>query len=134
MTGYGTVKDAVKVIKEGAYDYIQKPFNTDTLYSVVRRALGVNNGKIIFESRAMKEVLVKAYKVAEVDATVLVLGEIGVGKEVISRFIHENSTRAHMPFVAVNCAALPENLLESELFGYEKWAFTGAMSRKPGKF
>lgn len=134
MTGYGTVQDAVKVIKEGAYDYIQKPFNTDTLYSVVKRALGVNGGKIIFTSRAMKDVLQKAQRVAGSDATVLVLGESGVGKEVISRFIHENSDRAHMPFVAVNCAALPENLLESELFGYEKGAFTGAMSRKPGKF
>ncbi len=134
MTGYGTVQDAVKVMKEGAYDYIQKPFNTDTLYSVVRRALGVNNGKIVFASRAMKEVLVKAERVAGSDATVLVLGESGVGKEVIAKFIHENSGRAHMPFVAVNCAALPENLLESELFGYEKGAFTGAMTRKPGKF
>jgi two-component system response regulator FlrC len=75
MTGYGTVKDAVQVIKEGAYDYIQKPFNTDMLYSVVRRALGVNNGKIIFTSRAMKEVLQKAQRVAGSDATVLVLGE-----------------------------------------------------------
>lgn len=134
MTGYGTVQDAVKVMKEGAYDYIQKPFNTDTLYNVVRRALGVNNGKIVFASRAMKEVLVRAGRVAGSDATVLVLGESGVGKEVISKFIHENSGRAHMPFVAVNCAALPENLLESELFGYEKGAFTGAMVRKPGKF
>ncbi|MHB8111161.1 MAG: sigma-54-dependent transcriptional regulator [Syntrophorhabdaceae bacterium] len=134
MTGYGTVQDAVKVIKEGAYDYIQKPFNTDTLYCVVKRALGVNNGKIIFASREMKEVLVKAQRVARSDATVLVLGESGVGKEVISKFIHENSGRSHMPFVAVNCAALPENLLESELFGYEKGAFTGAMQRKPGKF
>ncbi|HNT44669.1 MAG TPA: response regulator, partial [Syntrophorhabdaceae bacterium] len=124
MTGYGTVKDAVQVIKEGAYDYIQKPFNTDTLYSVVQRALGVNNGKIVFVSRAMKEVLQKAQRVAGSDATVLVLGESGVGKEVVSKFIHENSGRAHMPFVAVNCAALPENLLESELFGYEKGAFT----------
>lgn len=134
MTGYGTVQDAVKVIKEGAYDYIQKPFNTDMLYSVVRRALGVNNGKIVLASREMKEVLQKAQRVAGSDATVLVLGESGVGKEVVSKFIHENSGRAHMPFVAVNCAALPENLLESELFGYEKGAFTGAMSRKPGKF
>ncbi|OPY05081.1 MAG: Transcriptional regulatory protein ZraR [Syntrophorhabdus sp. PtaB.Bin184] len=134
MTGYGTVKDAVQVIKEGAYDYIQKPFNTDMLYSVVRRALGVNNGKIIFTSRAMKEVLQKAQRVAGSDATVLVLGESGVGKEVISRYIHESSDRSRMSFVAVNCAALPENLLESELFGYEKGAFTGALSRKPGKF
>ncbi len=84
ITGYGTVQDAVKVIKEGAYDYIQKPFNTDTLYGVVKRALGVNNGKIVYSSRLMKDILVKAEKVAKSDATVLVLGESGVGKEVIS--------------------------------------------------
>lgn len=134
MTGYGTVQDAVKVIKEGAYDYILKPFNTETLYSVVKRALGVKNGKIVYSSRAMKEVLLKAERVAGSDATVLVLGESGVGKEVISKYVHEKSDRADMPFVAVNCAALPENLLESELFGYEKGAFTGALARKPGKF
>lgn len=134
MTGYGTVQDAVKVIKEGAYDYIQKPFNTDTLYGIVKRALCVNNGKIIYASRAMKEVILKAERVAKSDATVLVLGESGVGKEVISRYIHDASDRCSGSFVAVNCAALPENLLESELFGYEKGAFTGALSRKLGKF
>jgi len=134
ITAYGTVQDAVKVIKEGAFDYIQKPFNTDTLYGVVKRALGVNAGKIIYASREMKSVLSSAQQVSGTDATVLVLGESGVGKEVIARYIHENSGRKDMPFVAVNCAALPENLLESELFGYEKGAFTGASARKPGKF
>ncbi|HNS14296.1 MAG TPA: sigma-54 dependent transcriptional regulator [Syntrophorhabdaceae bacterium] len=134
ITGYGTIQDAVTVMKEGAFDYIQKPFNTDTLYSVLKRALGVSNGKIICASRAMREVLQKAERVAKSDATVLVLGESGVGKELVSRFIHENSARTDKPFVPVNCAALPENLLESELFGYEKGAFTGALSRKPGKF
>ncbi|OPY68557.1 MAG: Transcriptional regulatory protein ZraR [Syntrophorhabdus sp. PtaU1.Bin050] len=134
ITAYGTVQDAVKVIKEGAFDYIQKPFNTDTLYGVVKRALGVNAGKIIYASREMKSVLSSAQQVSGSDATVLVLGESGVGKEVIARYIHENSGRKDMPFVAVNCAALPENLLESELFGYEKGAFTGASARKPGKF
>lgn len=134
ITGYGTIQDAVTVMKEGAFDYIQKPFNTDTLYGVLKRALGVSNGKIIYASRVMREVLQKAERVARSDATVLVLGESGVGKELVSRFIHENSSRIDKPFVAVNCAALPENLLESELFGYEKGAFTGALSRKPGKF
>ncbi|MBA4389377.1 MAG: sigma-54-dependent Fis family transcriptional regulator [Syntrophus sp. (in: bacteria)] len=134
MTGYGTVQDAVKVIKEGAYDYIQKPFNTDTLYGIVKRALGVKNGKIVYASRVMKDILLKAERVAKSDATVLVLGESGVGKEVISRYIHENSDRHDKSFVAVNCAALPETLLESELFGYEKGAFTGAFARKLGKF
>jgi DNA-binding NtrC family response regulator len=134
MTGYGTVQDAVRVMKEGAYDYIQKPFNTDTLYGIVKRALGVKNGKIVYASRIMKDILLKAERVAKSDATVLVLGESGVGKEVISRYIHENSDRHDKSFVAVNCAALPETLLESELFGYEKGAFTGAFARKLGKF
>jgi DNA-binding NtrC family response regulator len=134
VTAYGTIQDAVSVIKEGAFDYIQKPFNTETLYSVVKRALGVNGGKIIYSSRAMREVLNKAERVAKFDTTVLILGESGVGKEVVSRFIHENSDRPRNSFVAVNCAALPENLLESELFGYEKGAFTGASTRKLGKF
>ena len=134
ITAYGTVQDAVKVIKEGAFDYIQKPFNTDTLYGVVKRALGVNGGKIIYASREMKDVLQSTERVAKTDATVLVLGESGVGKELVARYVHENSERVDKPFIAVNCAALPENLLESELFGYEKGAFTGASSRKFGKF
>ncbi len=134
ITGYGTIQDAVRVIKEGAFDYIQKPFNTETLYSVVKRALAVNAGRIIYASREMKAVLMKAERVAKSDTTVLVLGESGVGKELVSRYVHENSDRQGQPFVAVNCAALPENLLESELFGYEKGAFTGANMKKPGKF
>jgi len=134
ITAYGTVQDAVKVIKGGAYDYIQKPFNTDTLYDVVKRALGVNGGRIVYTSREMKDVLLTAERVAKSDATVLVLGESGVGKELVSKYIHENSERKDMPFMPVNCAALPENLLESELFGYEKGAFTGAVARKLGKF
>jgi len=134
VTGYGTVQDAVAVIKEGAFDYIQKPFNTEMLYAVVKRALGVNGGKIIHSSRPMKDVLLRAERVAQSDMTVLVLGESGVGKELVARYVHEKSDRNQQPFVAVNCAALPENLLESELFGYEKGAFTGAATRKPGKF
>ena len=134
ITAYGTVEHAVNAMKEGAFDYIQKPFDTETLYEVVQRALGLEGGKIVCSSRAMKEVLLKAQQVARSDATVLVMGESGVGKELISRYIHENGERREMPFVAVNCAALPENLLESELFGYEKGAFTGAVARKLGKF
>ena len=134
MTGYGTIQDAVKVMKEGAYDYIQKPFNTDTLYGIVKRALGVNNGKIVGTSKIMKDLLLKAERVAKSDATVLVLGESGVGKELVSKYIHENSDRFDKSFIPVNCAALPDTLLESELFGYEKGAFTGALNRKLGKF
>jgi len=134
VTAYGTIQDAVSVIKEGAFDYIQKPFNTETLYSVVKRALGVNGGKIVYSSRVMRDVFLKAERVAKSDTTVFVLGESGVGKELVARYIHENSDRSKSAFVAVNCAALPENLLESELFGYEKGAFTGALSRKMGKF
>jgi two-component system response regulator FlrC len=134
MTAYGTVEHAVTAMKEGAFDYIQKPFDADALYNVVQRALGTDSGKIICSSRSMKDVLVRAQQVAKSDVTVLVMGESGVGKELISRYIHENGDRRDMPFVAVNCAALPENLLESELFGYEKGAFTGAAFRKPGKF
>ncbi|MGD0229870.1 MAG: sigma-54 dependent transcriptional regulator [Syntrophorhabdales bacterium] len=134
ITAYATVEHAVNAIKEGAFDYIQKPFDTVTLYEVVKRALGLDSGKIACSSRAMKDVLLKAQQVAKSDTTVLVMGESGVGKELISRYIHESGERREMPFVAVNCAALPENLLESELFGYEKGAFTGAVARKPGKF
>ena len=134
ITAYGTVEHAVNAIKEGAFDYIQKPFDTETLYGIVQRALGLDSGKIVCSSRAMKEVLMKAKAVAKTDATVMVMGESGVGKELISRYVHESGQRREMAFVAVNCAALPENLLESELFGYEKGAFTGAGARKPGKF
>jgi DNA-binding NtrC family response regulator len=134
ITGYGTVNDAVTAIKGGAFDYIQKPFDTETLYGVVKRALGQNNGNIIHTSKAVQEVLLNAGRVAKSDATVLILGESGVGKELVAKYIHQHSDRKAGPFVPVNCAALPENLLESELFGYEKGAFTGASIRKPGKF
>jgi len=134
ITAYGTIQDAVTVIKEGAFDYIQKPFTAESLFNTLKRALGTTNGKIIYKSAAMRDVLIRAERVAKSDVTVLIQGESGVGKELVSRFIHETSDRAKNPFVPVNCAALPENLLESELFGYEKGAFTGANGRKMGKF
>jgi DNA-binding NtrC family response regulator len=134
ITAYGTVQDAVKVIKEGAFDYIQKPFDKEALYKVIERALGARNGSIVCESKAMKDVFSRALRIAGSDETVLLTGESGVGKEVVARYIHENSTRKDNPFIGVNCAALPDTLLESELFGYEKGAFTGANTRKPGKF
>lgn len=134
ITGYGTVHDAVRAIKGGAFDYIQKPFDAETLYGIVKRALGQNSGNIIHVSKAIQEVLLNAERVAKSDATVMILGESGVGKELVAKYIHQHSERKSGPFVPVNCAALPENLLESELFGYEKGAFTGASIRKPGKF
>jgi two-component system response regulator FlrC len=134
ITAYGTIQDAVQVMKEGAFDYIQKPFDAETLYSVVKRALSINGGRIIFSSKAMREVIQKAKLVAPSDTTVFILGESGVGKELVSRYIHEHSSRRDNPLVPINCAALPENLLESELFGYEKGAFTGASQKKLGKF
>ena len=134
ITAYGSINDAVRAIKEGAFDYIQKPFTLEALYGVVRRALCTGNGKIVYESKKMKEVLMSAEKVAKSDVTVFLLGESGVGKELISRYIHEKSERRDKPFVPVNCASIPENLLESELFGFEKGAFTGATFRKAGKF
>jgi len=134
ITAYGTIQDAVRVMKEGAFDYLEKPFNVETLYELVKRAIGIAQGKIIYVSRGMKEVLVRATMVAKTDLTVLITGESGVGKELIARYIQENSERRDRPFVPVNCAALPDNLLESELFGYEKGAFTGATTRKLGKF
>lgn len=134
ITGYGTVHDAVTAIKGGAFDYIQKPFDAETLYGVVKRALGQNSGNIIHASKAVQDVLLNAQRVAKSDATVLILGESGVGKELVAKYVHQHSDRKAGPFVPVNCAALPENLLESELFGYEKGAFTGASIRKPGKF
>ncbi|MCX7856710.1 MAG: sigma-54 dependent transcriptional regulator [Deltaproteobacteria bacterium] len=135
ITAYGTINDAVKAIKEGAFDYIQKPFTLEALYAVVRRAIGnTTNGKIVYGSKKMKEVLMAAERVAKSDVTVFILGESGVGKELISRYIHEKSERRDKPFIPVNCASIPENLLESELFGFEKGAFTGATYRKAGKF
>lgn len=143
MTAYGAVGSAVEAMKMGAFDYILKPFSTETIETCVRKAVG-NGGeayggaghsrKIVTRNEKMLKLLELAKKVAASDATVLIQGENGTGKELMARFIHENSSRRGGPFVAVNCAALPENLLESELFGHEKGAFTGAVARKPGKF
>jgi two-component system response regulator FlrC len=132
ITAYGTIQDAVQVIKEGAFDYIQKPFNAETLYGVVKRALRVNSGKIIFSSKAMKEVLLRAQLVAPSDTTVFVLGESGVGKELVSKYIHEHSDRSDNPFVPVNCAALPENLLETSSLVMKRGHLQGHRRRRRG--
>jgi DNA-binding NtrC family response regulator len=152
MTAYGTIDDAVEAMRLGAFDYITKPFTMDELLIVVRRAFETrelteenirlkkeltatfNFPSIIGDSRAMWQVLAVLEKVSKTDSTVLLLGESGTGKELIASTIHYQSGRRDKPLIKVNCAALPDNLLESELFGYEKGAFTGAASRKPGRF
>lgn len=143
VTAFGTVNNAVEALKLGAYDYILKPFAPEVIEELVRRVMEIEDAApvakrrkntAIFRSAFMAQIFALARDVAASEATVLITGESGTGKEVFARYIHENSNRASGPFVAVNCAALPENLIESELFGYEKGAFTGAANRKPGKF
>jgi DNA-binding NtrC family response regulator len=151
MTAYGTVENAVQAMRRGAYDFVTKPFSLDELVLVLERlgersALRKENvalrqelntagrfTEMVGTSQALKCVQDLINKVAPSDASVLVLGESGVGKELVARMIHRTSPRADKPFVVVHAAALPESLLESELFGYEKGAFTGAAGRKPGR-
>src|SRR5271157_5955344 len=152
MTAYGSVETAVEAMKAGATDCLLKPFSLDHLMAIVHKALEVRAlrdenrklreelGKryefdnIIGRSPAMQEVFATIERVAPSRATVLLAGESGVGKDLIARAIHFHSPRRDRPFVKINCTALPENLMESELFGYEKGAFTGANTTKPGKF
>jgi DNA-binding NtrC family response regulator len=152
MTAFGTVENAVEAMKLGATDFLLKPFSLDHLTAVVQKALEVR--ALRDENRELKEELGRRYefdnikgrsapmqeifstisRVAPTRATVLLCGESGVGKDLIARAIHFHSPRRDRPFVKINCTALPENLMESELFGYEKGAFTGAAQSKPGKF
>lgn len=141
LTAYGTIQNAVDAMRLGAFDYLLKPFSVESLESVVRRALMSSPAKeekgayeIITQDPAFTRVLEQARQAALSTATVLIEAESGTGKELLARMIHRESPRCAAPFVAVNCAALPENLLESELFGFEKGAFTGAVTSKPGKF
>jgi DNA-binding NtrC family response regulator len=141
LTAYGTIQNAVDAMKHGAFDYLLKPFSSESLESVVRRALASipereagQSYEIVTQDPAFSLVLERARQAAASTATVLVEAESGTGKELLARMIHQKSPRASGPFVAVNCAALPENLLESELFGFERGAFTGASVSKPGKF
>ena len=152
MTAYGSVDTAVQAMRSGAYDYLTKPLDIDELKILVAKALRHHQlekeniflkeqlgsrfdfSNIIGRSRAMKELLETVAMVAPSEATVLILGESGTGKELIANAIHQNSPRSNHPFIKVNCAALPETLLESELFGHEKGAFTGAVSRRQGRF
>jgi two-component system NtrC family response regulator len=152
MTAHGTVDKAVEAMQKGAYSYILKPFDNERLILYVKRAISVYQvvkenrrlrnavesqyqfGKIIGKSKAMRDVFETIQKVAPSSATVLIEGESGTGKELVAKSIHFNSPRRDNPFVAVNCSALAEGLLESELFGHERGAFTGAVSSKKGRF
>jgi len=151
ITAYGTVETAVASIKKGAYDFITKPLDEDELINVVKKSLSESKKNkelisnyfdkeshflpdIIGNSPAIHQVLQTAHKIAPTDSTVLITGETGVGKELIAKAIHSASHRHNHVFVKVNCAAIPETLLESELFGYERGAFTGAVISKPGRF
>jgi DNA-binding NtrC family response regulator len=152
MTAFGTVETAVDAMKAGASDYVLKPFSLSEMRMVIRKELDVRDlreqnrslrealGKrlahpnVVARSPKMQEVLATVERVASTNSTVLLGGESGVGKDLIARAIHEKSRRASGPFIKINSTAIPENLLESELFGYEKGAFTGATASKPGKF
>src|SRR5690606_4695486 len=139
MTAYGAVERAVDAMRQGAADYLLKPFEPKTLLDLVaRHALGrVESGESegpVAEEPASRQLLELAARVARSDSTVLISGESGTGKEVLARFIHEHSPRADKAFIAINCAAIPDNMLEATLFGHEKGAFTGAIAAQPGKF
>ncbi|HEX9114026.1 MAG TPA: sigma-54 dependent transcriptional regulator, partial [Nitrospirota bacterium] len=151
MTAFGTIETAVKAVKEGAYDFLTKPFDTDHLLVLIKRGLDTTRlaaenillreefaeklgmPKIIGKSVQMQDITAKIQKVAPTNATALIHGESGTGKELFARAIHYLSARKDAPFIAINSAAIPRELLESELFGYERGAFTGADARKLGK-
>jgi len=136
ITGFGTVDNAVQSMKEGAADYLQKPFSFDSLKEMIDSVIKKTyiEKEILTVDPEMKKIITLAGNLAASDITVLIHGESGTGKELLARYIHKFSKRSEKPFIAVNCAAIPDNLLESELFGYEKGAFTGAIDRKKGKF
>ncbi len=137
MTAFATINDAVQAMRDGATDYLSKPFAPEVLLNLVGRyapAQKVESRTPVVADPSSIELLTLARKVARSEATVMVLGPSGSGKEVLSRYIHDQSARAPEPFVAINCAAIPENMLEATLFGYEKGAFTGAVQACPGKF
>src|SRR5579871_3515517 len=152
MTAFSSIETAVEAMKAGAVDFLPKPFSLDHLMTVVNKALELRSlrdenrqlreelsqryqfDNIVGHSEPMREIFATVSRVAPTRATVLLCGESGVGKDLIARAIHHHSPRSAKPFVKINCTALPENLMESELFGYEKGAFTGASTSKPGKF
>lgn len=137
ITAYASVSESVDAIKNGAVDYLVKPFAPNILVETIARHLGVAQlvgDEPVVSAAASKQLLQLAQRVAASDSTVLILGESGTGKEVLARYIHQHSSRRNQPFIAINCAAIPENMLEAMLFGYEKGAYTGAHASTPGKF
>jgi len=154
ITAFGSVDNAVEAVKAGAFDYIEKPFEQEQIRQIVAKAVrhskaGANEPRtehadedrsipgrygLVGDSRQMQDVYGIIDKVADTPSTVLITGESGTGKELIAKALHEHSGRADRPFIKINCAAIPKDLMESELFGYEKGAFTGATSSKPGRF
>lgn len=137
MTAYGTIDDAVQAMRDGACNYIAKPFAPQVLLNMVSQYIPpkkVNKNEPIVADKRSLELLILAKKVASTDASVMILGPSGSGKEVLAQYVHNHSKRSTQSFIAINCAAIPENMLEATLFGYEKGAFTGAIQACPGKF
>jgi two-component system response regulator AtoC len=151
ITAYGSVGQAVEAIKAGAFDYIEKPFEQDSIRVIIEKAIGqasanklapqhvlyhegIGRFGIVGQSVEMQSIFAVIEKVADTPSTVLITGESGTGKELVAKALHEQSSRKNGPFIKINCAAIPKTLMESELFGYEKGAFTGATSSKPGRF
>ena len=150
ITAHGSVENAVEAVKLGAFDYVEKPFEQEQIRQIVSKAMntyalarrdatpevpaGRGRFRLIGQSGAIRQIFVAVEKVADTPSTVLITGESGTGKELIARALHENSSRHTGPFIKINCAAIPKTLMESELFGYDKGAFTGAVGAKPGRF
>ena len=150
ITAHGSVENAVEAVKLGAFDYLEKPFEQEQIRQIVAKAMkthelarrdarpeepsGRGRFRLIGQAPAIRQIYSVVEKVASTPSTVLITGESGTGKELIARALHENSSRHGGPFIKINCAAIPKTLMESELFGYEKGAFTGAVGAKPGRF
>jgi nitrogen regulation protein NR(I) len=150
ITAHGSVENAVEAVKLGAFDYLEKPFDQEQIHQIVAKAMHTHmlsrrdarpedptshgRFRLVGDSPAIRQIYAVVEKVADTPSTVLITGESGTGKELVARALHDNSSRRTGPFIKINCAAIPKTLMESELFGYEKGAFTGAVGSKPGRF